>query len=220
MLCFLLKEQIHNFNLALKLRQYETEDASFAHTMTSSRLKSAYIRTWIQMCKILLFGFISIDLLNILCNSQLLSQYPLAPVHCSAHIRRYHQYNLWLKKTETGQSDLATGYLGYLCELLCRLCLSWRELSGVSLPPLWIHSGSCSVIRFLQDQNLFVLGQNVIEDVEEDVNVVLLENQRWTETDGSVPTSSQKDTCQQQAESQYTSNTLQPTICPPSSSQH
>lgn len=41
-----------------------------------------------------------------------------------------------------------------------------------------------------------MLGQYIIEDVEEDVNVVLLENQSRTETDRSIPTASQEDTYQ------------------------
>lgn len=41
-----------------------------------------------------------------------------------------------------------------------------------------------------------MLGQYVIEDVEEDVNVVLLENQSRAETDRSIPTASQEDTYQ------------------------
>lgn len=37
-------------------------------------------------------------------------------------------------------------------------------------------------VRVLQGHDLFVLCQHVIQDVEEDVNMVLLENQGWTET--------------------------------------
>lgn len=51
-------------------------------------------------------------------------------------------------------------------------------------------------VRFHRGWDLFVLGQHVIEDVEEDVNVVLLENQSRTETDRPIPTASQEDTYQ------------------------
>ncbi len=51
-------------------------------------------------------------------------------------------------------------------------------------------------VRFLEGQGLFELGQNITEDVEEEVNVVFLENQRRTETDRSIPTPTQKHTCQ------------------------
>lgn len=42
------------------------------------------------------------------------------------------------------------------------------------------------------------LGQHIIKDVEEKVNVVFLENQRWSKPDWSISTSTQKDTCQKQ----------------------
>lgn len=61
-------------------------------------------------------------------------------------------------------------------------------------PPFWINSGSCSVNRFLEGQGLFVLGQHIVEDVEEEVNMVLLENKRRTEPDRSISTPTQKDT--------------------------
>lgn len=41
-------------------------------------------------------------------------------------------------------------------------------------------------------------GQHIIEDVEEKVNMVFLKNQRWSEANWSIPTSTQKDTCQKQ----------------------
>lgn len=59
-----------------------------------------------------------------------------------------------------------------------------------------LYSGFIHV-WFLLGQDLFELGQHVVEDVEEDVDVVLLEHQRGTETDRSIPTASQEDTCQQ-----------------------
>lgn len=47
-------------------------------------------------------------------------------------------------------------------------------------------------VGLLQHWDLFVLSQDVVKDVEEDVDMVLFEDQCRTETDGQVPTSSQE----------------------------
>lgn len=78
--------------------------------------------------------------------------------------------------------------MGYLPEALGGLCLSLHGLSS------GFNSGLAGQSRSPRAQGLLVLGQHVVEDVEEDMHMVLLENQRWTETDGSVPTPSQEDT--------------------------
>ncbi len=74
---------------------------------------------------------------------------------------------------------------------------AYHDMDCLEFPSL--HSGSTQAhvvsVRFLQGLDLFELSQHVIQDVEEDVDMVLLENQRWTETDRSIPTPSKEDTC-------------------------
>lgn len=62
--------------------------------------------------------------------------------------------------------------------------------------PCFLKDSLVVSVWFLEDGELFVLCQHITEDVEEDVNMVLLENQRWTETDWAITTPSQKNTCQ------------------------
>lgn len=112
-------------------------------------------------------------------------------------LRGYHHYDLWLKRWRLANWILGTEVIwDNLCELLCGfvLIVTWIIWSF----PLSLHSGLSQAhavsVRFLPGQDLFVLGQHIVEDVEEDVNVVLLENQRWTETDRMLATPSQEDT--------------------------
>lgn len=65
----------------------------------------------------------------------------------------------------------------------CMDC-SYHDMDSLEFPSLHSELTQAQLVsvRFLRDQDLFVQGQHVTEDVEEDVNMVLLENQRRTET--------------------------------------
>lgn len=67
-------------------------------------------------------------------------------------------------------------------------------------PSLHSGPGQARVVsdRFLEGWGLFELGQHITENIEEDVNMVLLKNQRRAETDWSIPAPSQDDTYERQ----------------------
>lgn len=61
-------------------------------------------------------------------------------------------------------------------------------------------AGQCTILHvhlnhFRCRWALLVCSQQVIKDVEEHVHVVLLEDQRWSETDGAVATAAQDHAC-------------------------